>query len=375
MVSVTCWLLDTESVNLTWDDRCIPISSLITPATLNVDAVLQTEAQTVNVPMLDISQAALYNNYAHAVPRQDGVQSGLQKFLGPRTILARLIVATASTGQVLSLPVPFTNSTYEQSFFGPFVQCHDASEQVIDEIEIAAEQRKRALDPSIQEISNEYFAFVPTSNGSSNVSTSSSVKVADLTDVNGAINASNQIWLKFPRYTSSPNFAQVPSPHYLSCELHNGSYHVRFSWVNGIQSIDILGMDILEAVPFPANVTSSSIDEEEMAYSAFMWALSGQITGSMGFFQDASNDTDNSTATRTYSDIDSNIAQTSLLGSSDLNSYFIQNHALSGDTDPNIYSSQRMQDMAFARNRTLDILIQELSSNITLSLISNPLLA
>lgn len=137
-------------------------------------------------------------------------------------------------------------------------------------------------------------------------------------------------------------------------------------------------MDVGDPIVYPTNAFSTDLDEDNMAYSAVMGALSNQLTGAMGFYQDANTTNDPSsaiTAFRVYSHIDSNIEQTSLLDSSDLNSYFIQNHALSNDMDGSIFSNQRLRDMALARNRTLDILIQEFSSNITLSLISEPLLA
>jgi len=338
--------------------RCIPISSLITPATLNVETVLQTESSMFNVSTLDISQAGPYFNYAFVVPGQNDTNH--LKYLGSRTIITRLTVATASTGQILRLPVPFTNATYEQTFFGPFVQCQDANTTVASQIDAAAKRRTLAIDPSIQEVSNEYFAFVPALSDSNWNLSSSDVKIANLTDANGVLNASNQLWLRFPRYQTNHNITQLPDPHYLSCKLHNTSYRVRFSWVNGIQSLDILDMDVGDPIVYPTNAFSTDLDEDNMAYSAVMGALSNQLTGAMGFYQDANTTNDPSsaiTASRVYSQIDSNIEQTSLLGSSDLNSYFIQNHALSNDTDGSIFSNQRLRDMALARNRTLDMLI------------------
>lgn len=57
----------------------------------------------------------------------------------------------------------------------------------------------------------------------------------------------------------------------------------------------------------------------------------------------------------------------------DFNSHFEENHFLGNGTA--LYSPQRLQDMAYAGYRRLEVLIPELSSNITLTLLIDPLLA
>ena len=380
---------------LTWGYRCIPIASLLTPATLNVNSVMQVESQMVNVSTLQIAQASQYFNFAYTVPKQGQVSQNAQAYSGPRIILTRLAVATAATGQILSLPAPFINATYQQNFYGPYVQCQIANSTIANQVDQAAARAEMALDPSIREVSNEYFAFVPALVDVSGVPPDAGVQVANLSDVNGAPNASNQLWMKFPRYppdVTIPSVTDEADPYYLSCELYNASYQVDFSWVDGIQSISMPEPEVVGVVAYPTNGSSITAYEESLAYSAFMWALSSQLVGSMGFYQStSSNGTENSVLGRIYDDdnqptggnnttntifseIHSNIGQTSLLGSSDFNSYFIKNHALQRHTG-GVFSPQRLQDMAYARNRTLDVLISEFSSNITLSLIIDPLLA
>ena len=355
---------------------CIPIASLITPATLNVDSILQYSGRMMSVPALQISQAGAYQDFAYYVPQGNM----LQKYLGPRTILTRLAVATSTTGEILRLTPPATNATYVQTFFGPYVQCLDANQSTIGAIDAANVRRKAAIDPSVKELSNDYFAFVPALSNVNDTSLHAPIQVANLSNVNGALYASNQLWLTVPRYSVNQinfNASRVADPTYLTCELHNASYHVNFTWTNGVQFLDILGLDVLDATPYPTDPSFSASDEDNMAYSSFMWALSSQLVGTMGFYQDISpNDTNNQIiANRTYSEIATNIDQTSLLGTSDLNSFFIKNHFLSSNNASQPFSSQRLRDIALARNRTLDVLIPELSSNITLSLISYPLLS
>ena len=355
---------------------CIPISSLITPATLNIDSVLRQSARMIKVPTLDIAQSDEYTQFSFDVSGSGSVL----KYLGPRTALTRLALATSTTGQILPLPAPGTNATYMQSFFGPYVKCQDANQTIIGYIDAANRRRTASLDPSIKELANDYFAFVPALSNLNDTSPNAPIRVANLSDVNRALYASNQLWLRFPQY--NPNhmvfdISEVLDPTYLVCEMHNASYYVNFTWQNGIQSIDILNLDVLNATPYPVHPSYSTPDEVGIAYSAVMWALSNQLTGTMGFYQDVltTDINDQIVANRTYSEIASDIDQTSLLGTSSLNTFFLQNHYLTNRNRSEPFSPQRLQDMALARNRSLDILIPELSSNITLSLISNALLS
>lgn len=179
--------------------RCIPIASQITSATLNVNSVMQVGYQTVNVSTLEIAQAAQYFNFAYTFQNQGQVSQNVQAYSGPRTILTRLAVATATTGQILSLPAPFSNATYPQNFYGRYVQCRTANSTIAKQVDMAADRAQMALNSSIQKVSNEYFAFVPALVNLSDVSRDPGVQVANLSDVNGTLNASNQLWMKFPR--------------------------------------------------------------------------------------------------------------------------------------------------------------------------------
>ena len=338
---------------------------------------MQVEPLIVNVSTLQIAQAARYISFAYTVPDPGQGSRKVQLYSSPRTILTRSAVTTAAAGQILSLPAPFVNATYQQVFYGPYVQCQAANNTIANQIDMAAERTKRtkmALDPSIQEVSNEYLALVPALVDLSGLSLDTDVLAANLSDNTGALNASNKLWMKFPRYPPNVTILNVTDkayPYYLSCDLYNASYQVNFSWVNGIQSISMPEPEMVNVVPYPTNSTLTSAYEESLAYTAFMETLSQQLVGSMGFYRRTGA---NNVTTRIFSEIDTNIGQTTLLGSSDFNSYFIKNHAVSGGTD-GLFSPQRLQDMACARNRTLDVLIPELSSNITVSLITDPLLA
>jgi hypothetical protein len=67
-----------------------------------------------------------------------------------------------------------------------------------------------------------------------------------------------------------------------------------------------------------------------------------------------------------------------LIGSSDFNSHSVENHLLglgSNATNIGSFSTQRLLDMSYAHNDTLASLIGQLSSNVTLSLFTDPIVA
>jgi hypothetical protein len=343
---------------LTW---LLPIATFISPATLNVRTVMMSTTHLRNVPILNIAQASQYTRYTYSVA---GVLPSLEKFLGPRSIIVRWAAASASTGQLPSLPQPGTNATYNLTFFAPYVHCGSSTHNIIQQVNTMIGQATQAQDSSVELVSIDYFA------------TAGVVQQENLTNLADSSPTSNQLYISFKSYNTSLNFTEPVEKHYVTCELYNSSQTVKFSWKNGVQDLHVLNRTLLHPVAYPVNGSTSPESEEAMSYSAVMWALSSQLTGSIAFYKDrnATGDvTQETSAGRIYSQITSGIGQSSLIGSSDFNSHFAENHLLGNGSG--LYSDQRLQDMAYAGNRPLKTLIPELSSNITLSLFMDPLLA
>lgn len=337
---------------------------------------MRDRAIMTNVFSLNISDPNQAHRYAYSIPSPNSIRPDDQSFLRPRTVLTRLTVAAATTGQILSIPPPFPNATYEISFFGPVVKCKDADAEIANQIHAATERSRFTADESIMQIENSYFAFVPDLSPAGIDSNAGVIQMANHSDTNGAAHGSNQLWLGFQRYIENSDGSVTLRPHSLQCQLYNTSYHVNFSFVQGVQSLQWDELKPLNLIEYPNGPSSSDMDEMEMAYTAFMWTLSDQLTGSIGFY---SNITVNaSTGSDTFSEITTNIQQTALLGSYDLESFFDFNHNLypsKNGTSSGKVSDQRAEDIALARNRTLNVLIEELSANVTLSLLSSDLLS
>jgi hypothetical protein len=215
---------------------------------------MQNGTRLMNVPELDISQAAAYERFAYAL---NETHVGSQQYLGDRSIIERLAVASAATGRILALPPLFTNATCRQTFTAPYTQCQKASAAVAAQIDIVADKSRQALDVSTQQVSLDYFAVVPALSILKEGSLSN-VQIGNLNSFDAALDASNQLWLYFTRYKATRNFTGTPQGHYVSCQLYNASYQVEFSWSNGIQQLKILSLGVLNQVYYPANTSTSA---------------------------------------------------------------------------------------------------------------------
>jgi hypothetical protein len=107
------------------------------------------------------------------------------------------------------------------------------------------------------------------------------------------------------------------------------------------------------------------------AYSAFFWALADQILGSLGRFQEPMA---NNSMVRSFGRIHSPIQHNALLGSPDLAVYFDYSEDKGACQIPYANrSEQRRRDIDLAKNKTLGALVEDLSLNMTISLMHNDL--
>jgi hypothetical protein len=97
--------------------------------------------------------------------------------------------------------------------------------------------------------------------------------------------------------------------------------------------------------------------------------VTDHLVGSIGIFKQS----EPNNITTYLSEITTDIELTALLGSSDLDVFFDDSHALYSDKIDN--DPPRIADIRLAKNRTLDVLIAELSFNTTVSFLSDRLLS
>ena len=110
--------------------------------------------------------------------------------------------------------------------------------------------------------------------------------------------------------------------HHSVCRLFNASYDVNFVFEAGNQTIQRnADLDVLNEIQYPVDDPFTPTNYAAHSYTAFMWVLTDQLVGSMGFWID-------NTTHRKFSSISTPIEHNSLLGSVDLDPFFDYNDAL-----------------------------------------------
>jgi hypothetical protein len=336
---------------------------------LSVIPIIKTTVENAGVPSLDLYGKGQQKRLAYWVSPTENEQ---HLFLGPRTILARLSTATATQGQILSINPPFPNSSYTIQFHGPAVQCEEANLTVSTIIEgLRNESIAAATSEEFIPLDNYYYAFVPdlTNFGNGSLPYNGVQPLAEMR-FQEPTNASNQLWMVYSRYVHDSTGSRVAKDYYSACQLYNASYSLNLTFEATSQIINTTSMNLLNVVQYPdENAPATHELDVQQAYSAFMVALSNLLVGSMGTYN--STPPSNDTPPTTFSEITTQIEHTSLLGSQDLSVFFDRNRAIW----TNNISDQRREDIDLARNRTLDVLIEEVAFNITMSLMSSDLIS
>ncbi|KAG9238932.1 hypothetical protein BJ875DRAFT_415061 [Amylocarpus encephaloides] len=351
---------------------CMPIPSLFTPGTLLVVPKDARSPAIQPVRVLNISDPAAANFYTYSVSANGSheLSGESMMFLGPRTIIKRLAVAAASTGEILPISPPYVNSSYNIQFYGPTVECKSANARTSAMIASRVKEQMQTMD-DITQVLNGYFAYVPD--------LSDPNTAAPVTDrVQQPSKGSNELWLSFKR--NGTGFSNYPVPtcpitEYRVCQLFNASYELNLTFVDGNQTITGLPPRSLNRIDYPVTNFSEASNLAQHSYTAFMWVFTEQLLGTMGFYN---NTQTNITTPAKYTQIRSTVQATSLLGSSDLECFFAQHHIVTDEFNVTTFtedSPQRKQDINFAKNQTLDVLIPELAYNTTISFMNDEVLA
>ena len=111
--------------------RCIPIASIVTPATLSVENVMKTSSSMSTVPKLDFTSLDFVAPMPWELPdSQDGpINDGEVDYcyLRPSQEVARLAIAVGAQGEILSFLIPQHNASWTINFWAPSLQCTNAS--------------------------------------------------------------------------------------------------------------------------------------------------------------------------------------------------------------------------------------------------------
>ncbi|MCJ1465827.1 hypothetical protein MMC07_004446 [Pseudocyphellaria aurata] len=340
---------------------CLPLSALVTPATLTVQAVSRTRNVTQTVPAIDFNNVTKFALLSTSVsdPTTNEAYVDSIGYRYPSPLISLLSIATASTGAIQPMPAPFSNASYSVDFYGPAVQCKTANESAgrsMYNFLSSSPQYCPITDLNSGDEGAYYFGMVPGRNR-----TTGKVYAVDLgqpshpTDHSSSQPMAPELW--FGRTTTTASGSRSCTGrggwHNFTCTLYNTSYSAEFSFDGGVQSTRLKNIEYLEpmrwynGVPTIDSLDGSSYGDAPryavMSYQAIWVALNQQLIGTLS---------SNPEGTR--------ILQTPLIGSKDLDDWAHFNFG--GAIPPSVAS--------IAGNRTLDILIEEMAQNITLSLFS-----
>ncbi|KAG9195944.1 hypothetical protein G6011_01065 [Alternaria panax] len=351
------------------------IPPFFTPATLFIYESTDVEDVIVAMPRPSIANASAAHRFAYSPPSQPGTtqyETDVNRiFTCPRTVMNLLATATSSLGEILPLDLPYNNSAYSVDFYAPIVRCAEANETEQYKIDGLLKEEMNVPHGTLNETAVAYFGFVPTYNSSRDLIAVSQPRQQMPSK------PMNELWMTFLRPEIDDQGKRVKTRHYQICRPHNASYSLEISQYHGVQNVSSK-YEVGEAIPFPNERPHEISNMTQHAYTAFMWVVCDQLVGKLAWWTDTSIE-DEQQAAAQFGIIDSPIQRTSLLGSSDLDAYFEFDEERGLYKDQNIstafdLSDQRLQDKAMARNRTLDVLIEELSFNLTVSMMHNRLL-
>jgi hypothetical protein len=283
----------------------MPLSALVAQATLTVIPSTNVTREAKLVPALDFNSPNFLAN-------------GLDNGIAP--ILSRISSATIAIPAVLPMDVVYPNSTYDLSFKGPGLNCHNAT----DNSTISA----------IDAVTQDYGLVV---------------YMAKLDP-----NSTNTLWFKF-------------KDERLVCELQNNTYRIHASSADATTEILHDPSDTWDELDY------NDPRFPQYNYGAYMEILARLFVGTIYVYAVGGAGSSFSSG---YSLIMSNSTS---VASTALESLIVDaaNDALTEMSESGDYDTTPTDvtvsaaDRALTRNLTFELLVEELSYNITLSLFSD----
>jgi hypothetical protein len=310
--------------------RLIPLTAIVTPASLNV----------VTYPARDEIERLVPNvNFDPSFWRNEAQFDESWHITSPSASMARVFTTLASSAQVLPVPAPFSNSSYKLSFWGPSYKCQRLSEALMDIDGVTQKLWDSEIPEPQFQTTRLYIGTAPS--------------VLNNTVFISAA-GSNPLW--------TDNATQ---PTELVCQLWNTSYVVDMHFTNGIQKLTPISVDHIAYANWSGGAARSSAapSYSELAptvnagFYIMQMILSGLLQGELvqskraGVYQDKT-----VASATTYTD--TSLAYTSLFACPEL--WNTSSH----------YYKYGNDSTTSCRNGTLAQAIEDLSHNFTYSLLS-----
>ncbi|PTB48336.1 hypothetical protein M431DRAFT_513743 [Trichoderma harzianum CBS 226.95] len=341
----------------------LPIVAVFTPAALTVQPSKQLNETKHIKPLPTINSTSPY-------PFAQWGNEGGGGYVAPSVAVARLVSSVASQGTILPIQAPYANSSYSLDFYGPSLSCGPLGGN--SAFHAAYDKTFQEAYGSIWGMSNQvvtYFSFVPqTARDNKTGDTiinwenrtlsglraifdpqtildlSGNLATIDDTASSADHQARCRFFVGFPTYGSFANRT-------IECGLYNSSYSVDLGFENGKQTINIRNLTRLNPVSVATVTGQGDHTLPEVAYVSIMDSLGGILMGKIiatryGSLQPVRTQVLSTVLTQTHDMqyLQNGFGQTGILGEKSGN----------------------------GTNLTMAETLEQLVSNITLSLFSNP---
>ncbi|KAI5921986.1 hypothetical protein F4810DRAFT_310396 [Camillea tinctor] len=268
---------------ITW---CIPLSSVFTPGTINVEpsivfmnGSMLKPAQPQQSWIGDQKFASCQLDWTATTIGPDGRSHVNALCSGPSSDLYSAAVSSVAQRSILSIPPPNQNSSYELTFDGPALGCSQLSNTDIQAINSSiAEARLNGSLPGSHTILGgvndrtnpdslkvRYNAWSYTTDGYSN---------------NGCHNTTSPLWHNGTAETYSCRSNNNTNYFFLTsdlpvadtmagitCQLRNSTYNVAFSYENGSQNISVRSVTLRDQIISDNEVDYNLPDYNNIVYS------------------------------------------------------------------------------------------------------------
>ncbi|GAD98482.1 hypothetical protein ACLA_046040 [Paecilomyces variotii No. 5] len=288
----------------------LPVASVITPATLSVHPELSSTSELMRVPQVNFTNL----DFSHV----EWSTQGPINYLSSQDSIRRVAQVAASEGEILPIPSPNANSSWFVNFHGPSLSCNPVDGSLQNDIvENMLQTTKGQMG-----FTYAYMAWTPTRNSSvpfyKNSSDSYMLKANPLetdSSFGNPLTAPLSLFVgTFPTIATqkpSCNFALpgnqcstapcndtsclLEKSTILQCDLYNTSYTTNFTFVNGVQNVNISLGGVLNYIPYldepwnnwtgPTVATSPNMfpSLQRFAYQSVMESFTRLLVGSIGY--------------------------------------------------------------------------------------------
>ena len=257
--------------------RLLPIASIITPATLSIgiDSPPPKSMNVPNVAFSSLNLAAPMPDYGTGGPEHWKEPGIFYMYAGPSHTVQRITNAVAAQGSILPVAAPSVNSTWDLDFNGPSLHCNPVSSRfrhavlanILNYTFVRSENTMEAncshgpgyvaWHPSLMQPNKSMTEYLPfdldnlnSSSGALNNENDYGYPWTDMTSVFLAIAPTLFSSTSYEDHDTPsmcqgmPWYQEALATYYntstvLRCDVHNSTYHTTFSFVNGVQEVDI----------------------------------------------------------------------------------------------------------------------------------------